>query len=342
MNKFKTENYFSLPKNEQAELLLSVAPIMGRRAEIIEKDIWLCHVLGNLFDLPSNKTMAFKGGTSLSKVYKAIHRFSEDIDVTIDYRDLMPDVPALETLTNNSQRSKLSNALKNKLMAHVKNELLPNLQQKFNKIVPQNNVKFELSHDAEKLWVYYPSVFEASEQYIRQSILIEFGGRNSSQPQETVTICTDISEFVPAVHFPTATISVLSGERTFWEKVTLIHAECYRPNIKLNANRLSRHWYDLAKLADHEIGTAAILNITLLKDVLLIKETFFRSTTTHYQKCLEGELRLIPSNEQITALHHDYREMVKAQMFNEPPIDFEAILSCLTELQILLNQKLKK
>jgi len=279
VDKLKNESYFSLPRSEQAELLLSVAPIMGRRAEIIEKDIWLCQLLGILFHLPSNKRMAFKGGTSLSKVYKAIHRFSEDIDVTIDYRDLIPDVPPLETLRNNSQRSKLSNLLKTKLIDHIKNELLPDLAQKLNESMPQYNFTFKLSQDAEKLWVYYPSAFEETDQYIQQSILIEFGGRNSSLPQKAITINSDIAEFVPTLNFPTASISVLSGERTFWEKVTLIHAECHRPSFKLNADRLSRHWYDLMKLADHDIGSSALSNITLLKNVILIKETLFRRTT---------------------------------------------------------------
>jgi predicted nucleotidyltransferase component of viral defense system len=78
---------------EQARLLHGLAPVLGRRAEILEKDIWLCLALGVLFALPNRKPMAFKGGTSLSKVYQAIERFSEDVDVTIDYRSLVDNVP---------------------------------------------------------------------------------------------------------------------------------------------------------------------------------------------------------------------------------------------------------
>lgn len=87
------EHYFELSLTEQAELLQNLAPIIGRRAEILEKDIWLCQVLHILFKLPCRKPMAFKGGTSLSKVYQAIDRFSEDIDVTIDYLSLAEDIP---------------------------------------------------------------------------------------------------------------------------------------------------------------------------------------------------------------------------------------------------------
>lgn len=105
------ESYFALSLDDQADLLRALASRMGRRAEILEKDLWLCQVLGILFRLPCRKSMAFKGGTSLSKVYKVIERFSEDIDVTIDYRSLIADAPDLESITTNSQRRKLSDTL---------------------------------------------------------------------------------------------------------------------------------------------------------------------------------------------------------------------------------------
>lgn len=108
MAKIDRECYFDLPVSDQVDLLQSLAPAMGRRAEILEKDIWLCQVLDILFQLPCRKPMAFKGGTSLSKVYKAIDRFSEDIDVTVDYRSLVVDAPELESITSNSQRGRLS------------------------------------------------------------------------------------------------------------------------------------------------------------------------------------------------------------------------------------------
>lgn len=122
------ENYFDLPVSDQADVLQSLAPSMGRRAEILEKDIWLCQVLDILFQLPCQKPMAFKGGTSLSKVYKAIDRFSEDIEVTVDYRSLVANAPALDSIASNSQRSKLSDALKAALTTHVMDELVPALR----------------------------------------------------------------------------------------------------------------------------------------------------------------------------------------------------------------------
>lgn len=130
-----TERYFDLSLAEQAELLLGLAPVLGRRAEILEKDIWLCQVLGLLFSLPCRKPMAFKGGTSLSKVYQAVERFSEDIDVTVDYRSLVEDVPELASLGSN-QRRRLSDLLKAALAQHVTEELVPALREALAQALP--------------------------------------------------------------------------------------------------------------------------------------------------------------------------------------------------------------
>ena len=265
-----TEHYFDLSLAEQAELLHSLAPILGRRAEILEKDIWLCQVLGILFALPICKPMAFKGGTSLSKVYQAIERFSEDIDVTIDYRSLVADVPDLAGLSN-AQRKKLSDTLKAALIAHVTGELVPALRAALAQALPAHEIAIEVSDDAEKLWLYYPSAVENTDAYLRPSILIEFGGRNATLPQDTVTIVPDVAAHVPDLAFPSAQVAVLSLMRTFWEKATLIHVECHRPELRAGAERLSRHWYDLARLADHEVGRKALEDPELLRDVLHIK-----------------------------------------------------------------------
>jgi len=331
------EHYFDLSVSDQADLLQSLAPVMGRRAEILEKDIWLCQVLDILFQLPCRKPMAFKGGTSLSKVYKAIERFSEDIDVTVDYRSLVADAPELESITSNSQRSKLSDALKAALAAHVIDELMPALQAALAAALPTQPTSIEVSDDAEKLWVFYPSAVENTDSYVRPSILIEFGGRNSTLPQSLLSITPDIAEHVPDLALPTAQVSVLSAVRTFWEKATLIHVECHRPSLRPSAERLSRHWYDLARLADHEVGQQALQDTDLLRDVLRIKETFYRSGFSHYDQCTTGGLRLIPDVPLLDALRQDYQAMLAAQMFYGDTLPFETIVERLQQLEAEIN-----
>lgn len=327
-----TTHYFDLSLDEQAELLHGLASVMGRRAEILEKDIWLCQVLGILFSLPNCKPMAFKGGTSLSKVYRAIERFSEDIDVTIDYRSLVSDVPDLTGLSN-TKRKKLSDALKAALVEHVMDELVPALQSSLQQALPTYEIDIEISDDAEKLWLYYPSAVENTDAYLRPSVLLEFGGRNATLPQDTMTITSDVAEHVPELAFPSAQVAVLSPMRTFWEKATLIHVECHRPELRIGAERLSRHWYDLARLADHQVGREALDDTELLRDVLHIKETFYRSGFSHYERCLAGGLRLVPDSALLNALRQDYQSMLDAQMFYGETLIFDHIVDRLEVLQ---------
>ncbi len=334
------EHYFDLSVSDQADLLQSLAPVMGRRSEILEKDIWLCQVLDILFQLPCRKPMAFKGGTSLSKVYKAIDRFSEDVDVTVDYRSLVADAPELASITSNSQRSKLSDALKAALTTHVIDELAPALRAALASALPTQPTSIEVSDDAEKLWVFYPSAVENIDSYVRPSILIEFGGRNSTWPQSQLSITPDIAEHIPDLALPMAQLSVLSAARTFWEKATLIHVECHRPSLRPSAERLSRHWYDLARLADHEVGQQAMGDSELLRDVLRIKETFYRSGFSHYDRCLAGGLRLIPDEPLLDALRQDYQAMLAAQMFYGDTLTFESIVERLRRLEAEVNQKM--
>lgn len=334
------EHYFDLSVSDQADLLQSLAPVMGRRSEILEKDIWLCQVLDILFQLPCRKPMAFKGGTSLSKVYKAIDRFSEDVDVTVDYRSLVADAPELASITSNSQRSKLSDALKAALTTHVIDELAPALRAALASALPTQPTSIEVSDDAEKLWVFYPSAVENIDSYVRPSILIEFGGRNSTWPQSQLSITPDIAEHIPDLALPMAQVSVLSVARTFWEKATLIHVECHRPSLRPSAERLSRHWYDLARLADHEVGQQAMGDSELLRDVLRIKETFYRSGFSHYDRCLAGGLRLIPDEPLLDALRQDYQAMLAAQMFYGDTLTFESIVERLRRLEAEVNQKM--
>jgi len=331
------ESYFELSPAEQAELLHGLAPVLGRRAEILEKDIWLCQALGILFSLPCRKPMAFKGGTSLSKVYQAIERFSEDIDVTVDYHSLVDDVPELATL-GSKQRRRLSDRLKAALVQHVTTELVPALREALAHTVPGWEIAIKVSEDAEKLWLYYPSAVENTDAYLRPSVLIEFGGRNATLPQDRLTIVPDVATHVAGLAFPSAEVAVLSPMRTFWEKATLIHVECHRPEVRQGVERLSRHWYDLARLADLEVGRSAVSDIELLRDVLSIKETFYRSGHSYYDRCAAGGLRLVPEPALLDALRGDYQAMLAAQMFYGETLSFDHIIERLAALEQEINQ----
>lgn len=170
------------------------------------------------------------------------------------------------------------------------------------------------------------------------SVLIEFGGRNITEPNEEHEVRPDIADRIPELEFPCSTVSVLSPARTFWEKATLMHVECQRDAFRVSAERLSRHWYDLAMLADQPHGLAAADDRALLADVVKHKKVFFNASYANYDACLAGQLRLIPEDAALTALRDDFQRMIGAGMFIGEPPAFDAIVDRLRVLETAMNR----
>lgn len=331
------EFYFDLSAEEQSELLGFAATQTGRASSVIEKDIWLSVVLKQLFETPDRKAMAFKGGTSLSKVYSVIQRFSEDVDVTVDYRQLGCDIPLAELVKlSGRQRTKIGESLKAEVSRYTHEVVQPYLHSR---LACGTECDVTISENGEELHVYYPSRISDRDGYMRDYVLVEFGGRNIIDPNAMHTIQPDIAELVPNVTFPPAEgVVVLAPERTFWEKVTLIHAQCNR-DIAEGRDRVSRHWYDLAMLAQHEVGKRAMQDIELLSNVIDLKNVFYRSASTHYERCLGGSLNLLPDKANRVVLERDYRSMQEAGMLNGHAYSMEQILDELLVLQNQINQR---
>ncbi len=176
------------------------------------------------------------------------------------------------------------------------------------------------------------------KNYLQSNVLIEFGGRNSTEPNEKHKINTLLAQILPELEFPSAQVKVLSPLRTFWEKATLIHVECHRNRLSNSPDRLSRHWYDLALLAENVIGQQALANRKLLEDVVRHKAAFFYASYTHYNKCLTNQFQLIPRDEELEKLHDDYISMVNAGMFSSEAPKFSAIIDTLRKLEQEINK----
>jgi hypothetical protein len=189
-----------------------------------------------------------------------------------------------------------------------------------------------ISEDGEKLFIPYPSRFASDE-----SVFLEFGGRNVIEPGEEHTLKPYIAAEIPDLQFPEATVRVLSASRTFWEKSTLIHVACNRSDTKLDADRQSRHWHDLAVLAEHKIGEASLADRALLQDVVKHKSVFFRASYAKYDACLSGGLSLIPGEALQDALRIDYQKMIADGMFEDAPPSFEKIVARLKKLEEEIN-----
>lgn len=234
--------FLSLAATDRKDAYAVAEQDLQRSPLALEKDLWVVWALDALFSCPDLPAMAFKGGTSLSKVFEAITRFSEDIDITMDCRELAPEIDPFADGTSGKQRARDDETLKAQVLAHSKNLVVPHLTARADQMnLP--GLKVEIEADGEVVWVRYPTDFPDDSRYLREGVKIEFGGRNMTEPHERVTVLPYLADvFGDRFAFPSATVEVLAPERTFWEKFTLAHAESNRPVFRATSERLSRHW----------------------------------------------------------------------------------------------------
>jgi hypothetical protein len=321
--------FLALPPDDQRDAYLVGAEDLGRSAIVLEKDVWVCWTLDALFRCPDMPDMAFKGGTSLSKIFDAISRFSEDIDVTMDHKGLAPDIDPYEDKSRKA-RDRDDEALHKAMCERSVDVVVPHLRE-FMAQVGLDADKLEIEESGEVLTLRYPHLVDRGNDYYLEGVKIEFGGRNMIEPNEIHTVMPYLAEAFPGFSFPTGDVSVLSPMRTFWEKFTLAHAASNREMFP-TAARNARHWYDLAVLSVHQVGLDALADLELLTDVVRVKERFFRSGTTHYERCLEGSSTLLPGEPGLSHLREDYERMVAAQML-EHPMPFEELVERVRTLE---------
>ena len=331
------EPFFSLSKNDQAGLIGMHAKVLKMQPFIVEKDIWVCWALDKLFRMPERLDMAFKGGTSLSKVYNAIDRFSEDIDVTIDYRGFVKPTTGKET---RSELSRLTETLKAELPKYANAIIKPYFESELAKEFHGKEWKVDLESNGERLFIHYPSAIESSG-YMESNVLLEFGARNVAEPLETHTVKTYIAEQAKDISFPEAKVAVLALSRTYWEKATLAHVEYHRTEQRTSANRWSRHWYDLNQLSGDLDQICAEKSRDILNQVVKHKKDFFHHSFANYDDCIGGGLRLVPKADFQKLLAEDFESMIKAGMFYKEPPKFDVILERLQKVEDAINESQK-
>ena len=178
---------------------------------------------------------------------------------------------------------------------------------------------------------------KGSQQYLEKRILVELGGRNVIDPNERHIVRPDIAAVTANLDLPTCEVVVFSPQRTFWEKAVLMHVQSNRQALKAKSYRLSRHWYDLHRLAGHESGKAALDNRALPEDVVRHNQVFFRASYANYEACLNGEFRLIPNEGALAELRADYDNMVSTGMIYAEPPSFDEIMVSLQEIEHNIN-----
>ncbi|MGA2655191.1 MAG: nucleotidyl transferase AbiEii/AbiGii toxin family protein [Gammaproteobacteria bacterium] len=305
---------------------------------IIEKDFWVCWVLKHIFE---HKKLAehitFKGGTSLSKAYQLIDRFSEDIDLTIsrDAPYIVESADPMEIGISRKERERRIDTLKKNAQLCVNEFFLMTLHKIFTEKLP-DNWKLDLDPedpDQQTILFYYPKVFTLHQEYIRPHVKLEFGARGEIEPRENKRIIPYVAEtFQQLFNDPYSNVYVLAAERTFWEKATILHA--LHHNFK-DRDRMSRHYYDTFIMEQKGIADAALQNPMLLEKVVKNKSIMFSDNKASYDTAKIGSLCLIPSTEIMTKLKQDYADM-QEMFFAEAP-EFEKMMDVLGQLEIRIN-----
>ena len=306
---------------------------MGTTA-IVEKDFWVCWTLKHLFEHPKlSKQLIFKGGTSLSKVYGLIGRFSEDIDLVLDWRVAGGEHDPMGERSKTKQQ-KLNETLNRKACAYIAETMLPLLNEALG-----SHCRLEVNSDEKDqghiVRVEYPKTSNA--EGLLPYIQLEIGPLASWLPHSEHTIKPYAAEDFPdQFDDPLCPVRAIDAERTFWEKATILHHEAHRAEDSVVPERYSRHYYDLYFMASNEeLKTASLSNLALLKDVVLFKKKFYPRNWANYDAAKPGTLKLIPPNHVLKAMGEDYSAM-RDMIFGRRP-SFEEIIAGLTKLETEIN-----
>ncbi len=332
-------NFLGLPEDrrrlicEQAQDKLRLPPAS------IEKDFWVCWTLKKLFGLPEwGELLTFKGGTSLSKGWGLIDRFSEDVDIVIDRHALgFGDERSPDQAPSNKQIKKRLDALKEASRACVNGKLLPMLKDSFSRELQENATWSVVSDpddpDRQTLLFAYPSVFPHSRSYLRRVVKIEMGARSDTEPKLDANIHPYLADAFPEILTDSVfSARIVSPVRTFWEKAMLLHEETFRPQGKKRKARMSRHYYDLWCLINAGVGSKAADDIELFNRILGHRKVYFSYNWVDYGALTPKSLDLLPPKEQMQEWRSDYNSMRREMFFGEVP-DFEDIIRSVADFQ---------
>jgi len=319
----------ALSQPERNELFSETAAQRNMTPAVVEKDFWVTWTLDKLFSHPElSRILMFKGGTSLSKVFGLIERFSEDIDLILDWRLVTGEDPV--AARSNRKQEKLNKEIDERGQAYITGDLCQMIAEQLGPIgvCEANDV------DPNVLNVRYPAAF--SDKYLRPEVRLEIGPLASWLPFDEYIIRPYAAEVFPGT-FERADcpVKAIKAERTFWEKATILHHEAHRPDGSQQPSRYSRHYYDLAKMAAADVKDSALADLELLKSVVEFKQRFYPRGWAQYDLAKPGSLRLVPSGHVLETVKSDYRAMANMVFGDYPRID--EVISQLQALEDEIN-----
>ncbi len=339
-------NDFAVLPDERRRLFCEQAQAkLGLPPAAVEKDFWVCWILRELYKLPEwGDHLTFKGGTSLSKCWQLIDRFSEDIDIVVS-RDFLGfgGSESPEEAPSKKQTRKRLDALKTRCQERIRDGLRPALESRLREELP-DEVSWKLTvapveedPDQQTLLFHYPETLVETSTYLRPVVKIEMGARSDTEPSEYPVVRPYLANAFPDVLGSSGfTVHALSPERTFWEKAMLLHEETYRPAEKTRKARLARHYYDLWSLIQQGVAGGAAKNMPLFERTARHREVYFNWSWMDYSTLGRGKLRLLPLDEQEPEWRQDYQSMAGEMFFGTPP-SFDDIFQTVGDFERAFN-----
>lgn len=320
--------FLNLSASDRRDVLGIAADKSGRPAHLLEKDAWVVWALAALYATSLGEHLVFKGGTSLSKAYGVIRRFSEDVDLTYDIRAIAPDLVGEngEALPKSrSEEKRWSSEVRNRLPEWV----LGSVQPAIAGVLAKEKLAATVRAEGEKLFIDYEATTTGTG-YVAPSVMLEFGARSTGDPASERDVACDAPGLVDDVVFPTARPRVMHAERTFWEKATAIHVFCLQE--RLRGERFARHWHDVVRLDEAGLAASAFADRDLADAVARHKTMFFAEKGADrelidYRAAVHGGLRLVPAGEALQALGDDYARMVEDGLLLDDAETFEALMA---------------
>jgi hypothetical protein len=332
------------PQRDRRDLFLTTAQRLGTPLGNVEKDFWVCWTLDVLYHglPPDGPRLLFKGGTSLSKAYDLIQRFSEDIDVTVFRDDLhhSVSVEALAALSGKQRRAKLD-AIRDACRAYVTGPLRDALTARLTDATAgQGRVDVDPADtDGQTLLIWYPTVEDTGDAYVRPVVRIESGAKSALDPNRPASIRPYIADDSPDLDFTVAGVTTIEPARTFWDKIVIAHGlrRWYerRGTLRQEGQRISRHYYDLHCLVQSDIGRAALADRALGADCVRHAQVFFDRPDYDLASARPGSYAVAPVSGMSEALGRDYADMA-AMVFGDPPA-FAEIMESVRTIDAIVN-----
>lgn len=334
---------------ERRSLFLAAATRLGTAVQHVEKDFWVCWILDAMFNGLSNDSprLLFKGGTSLSKSFGLIDRFSEDIDITV-FRDDLGQPATVRDLDQLSgkQRQRRLDAIKASCQEYITGDFLRQLEGIISDTMERAGVARDsrlvvddVDPDRQTLLFWYPSALTEPREYIRPAVRIEGGAKSALDPHRTTALSPYVASDVPQLNLHVGNVTAVNPERTFWDKVVMLHGQRSwyerRGALRGDGHRISRHYYDVYRLMRSDVGLRAVADRELGVDCAHHARMFFNSADLDLGHAIPGTLALVPPVGMRDALARDYSAMT-GMIFGAVP-SMDDILTVVEEVEMTAN-----